>query len=106
MKSTRLLSLVGSGGGGTTRLAIEYAAGTLRRFQDGAWMLELAPLGDGSLVVPAIGDVFEIREQPGVPLLDSVIAHLVDRQALPRLGQLRTSRRRLRRRRSADPGFL
>ena len=68
-------------------------------------MVELAPLGDGSLVVPAIGDVFEIREQPGVPLLDSVIAHFVDRQALLVLDNCEP-RRRLRRRRSADPGFL
>ncbi|HSL67303.1 MAG TPA: tetratricopeptide repeat protein [Actinomycetota bacterium] len=79
--STRLLSLVGSGGSGKTRLAIEYAA-VVGDFPDGAWLVELAPLTEGSLVIPAIADVFEIREQPGVHLFDSVIAHLVDRRLL------------------------
>jgi hypothetical protein len=65
--STRLLSLVGSGGGGKTRLAIEYAAADVSEFAHGAWLVELAPITDGSLVVPAIADVFEIREQQGVP---------------------------------------
>jgi predicted ATPase len=33
-------------------------------------------------VVPAVADVFEIREQQGVPLFDSVVGHLVDRRML------------------------
>jgi predicted ATPase/class 3 adenylate cyclase len=82
LDSARLLSLVGAGGGGKTRLSVEFAASALADHPDGAWLVELARLSEGPLVVPAIADVFELREQPGVLLLDSVIAHLADRRLL------------------------
>jgi predicted ATPase/class 3 adenylate cyclase len=82
LDSARLLSLVGAGGGGKTRLSVEFAASALADHPDGAWLVELAPLSEGSLVVPTIADVFELREQPGVLLFDSVVAHLADRRLL------------------------
>jgi hypothetical protein len=33
-------------------------------------------------VVPAVADVFEIREQPGIDLFRSVVGHLTDRRLL------------------------
>jgi predicted ATPase/class 3 adenylate cyclase len=82
LDSTRLLSLVGAGGGGKTRLSVEFAASTIDEYPDGVWLVELASLSEGSLVLPAIAGVFELREQPGVTLLDSVVAHLADRRLL------------------------
>ena len=78
--TTRLLSLVGAGGAGKTRLAMEFAGSAWGDFPDGAWLVELAPLIEGSLVVPAIADVFQLRELPGVQLFDSVVGHLADRR--------------------------
>lgn len=80
--STRLLSLIGSGGAGKTRLAVEFGETALDGAPDGAWLVELAPLSDGSLILPEIADVFELREQPGIPLMDVVTAYLAERRLL------------------------
>jgi predicted ATPase/class 3 adenylate cyclase len=82
LRSTRLLSLVGSGGAGKTRLAVHYATASRADVPDGAWLVELAPLLDGDRILPTIADVFDLREQPGVGLSDLVVAHLADRRLL------------------------
>jgi hypothetical protein len=46
----RLLTLAGSGGSGTTCLALAVASGLVERFEDGMWLVELAPLSDPELV--------------------------------------------------------
>jgi hypothetical protein len=69
LEDTRLLTLTGSGGCGKTRLAL--AAGELAEgFEDGVWLVELAPLEDLSLVPQAVASVLGVHEQPGHPLTD------------------------------------
>ena len=82
LANTRLLSLTGAGGSGKTRLAVETASALIQEFPDGVWLVELAPLSDPSLVAQAIAETFEVREQPGTPLLESVIGHLSNRRLL------------------------
>jgi DNA-binding winged helix-turn-helix (wHTH) protein len=48
--SHRLVTLVGAGGIGKTRLGSEAVRRLLPRFVDGAWVAELAPLSDPELV--------------------------------------------------------
>lgn len=63
----RLLSVVGPGGVGKTRLAIEVAAKTSERFADGIVFVSLAPIRDPSLVADAILHALGIpdgRDQP------------------------------------------
>lgn len=52
----RLLTLVGPGGIGKTRLAIETAANTQHAFADGVYFVSLAPVNATSFIVPMIAD--------------------------------------------------
>ncbi len=42
----RVVTLLGAGGVGKTRLSLEVARRQLARYPDGVWLVELAPLGD------------------------------------------------------------
>jgi predicted ATPase/DNA-binding winged helix-turn-helix (wHTH) protein len=53
LKRHRLVTLIGTGGIGKTRLGLEVARGLLPDFTDGVWVAELAPLADPELV-PAV----------------------------------------------------
>jgi predicted ATPase/class 3 adenylate cyclase len=46
----RLVTLVGSGGVGKTRLSLQVAADLIDDFRDGVWFVELAPLGRGEYI--------------------------------------------------------
>ena len=76
LESARLVALVGVGGTGKTRLALQAAADRLERQRDGAWLVELAPLSDPELVVQAVGRSLRIQEQPAQPLIDTVLDFL------------------------------
>jgi non-specific serine/threonine protein kinase len=72
----RLVSLTGAGGSGKTRLATEIARRLLPRFPDGVWLVELAPLTDGSRILPAVARAMGRDEEPGRPL-DATLADLL-----------------------------
>ena len=65
LTTTRLLTLSGAGGCGKTRLALQVAGRALTRHPDGVWFVELAPLGDPSLVVQAVAKAVGVAEQSG-----------------------------------------
>lgn len=54
LRESRLLTITGLGGSGKTRLAFELAARAERGFDDGACVVELASVSDGTLVAPEI----------------------------------------------------
>ncbi len=76
LAETHLLTLTGPGGTGKTRLSLQVAAEALPEYAHGAWLVELAPLGDPAYLVPALAAVLEVREQPGRPQLDGVTDYL------------------------------
>jgi predicted ATPase/class 3 adenylate cyclase len=78
----RLVTLTGSGGTGKTRLALQVAAEALTAFPDGVWLAELAPLTEGSQVVPALAQVFGLQEVPFSTLATLVTEYLRRRKAL------------------------
>jgi predicted ATPase/class 3 adenylate cyclase/DNA-binding CsgD family transcriptional regulator len=78
----RLITLTGAGGCGKTRLALQAASETLERFPDGAWWVELAPLGDEALVGAAIAEALGVRPLPGMTPLQAAGAYLASHRAL------------------------
>lgn len=66
MAESRLVTLVGAGGVGKSRLAIQVAAESRKAFRDGVWVTELAPLADGSRVAQTVASALDIRDQPPV----------------------------------------
>ena len=66
---TRLLTLVGSGGSGKTRLALQLGADVLEQFPDGVWFVELATIAEGELIPGQVAAAVGVREMPGRALL-------------------------------------
>jgi predicted ATPase/DNA-binding SARP family transcriptional activator len=65
----RLVTLVGPGGVGKTRLAHQAAA-----TERSVWWVDLAPLRDPDAIPHAVADALDLDVQPGTPLLDSLHA--------------------------------
>src|SRR5207247_1686624 len=79
-EDARLVTLTGPGGIGKTRLALQVAAQLLDDFEDGEWFVELAAITDPMLVVPTIAQMLGVRENTGEPLLETLKAHLLQKQ--------------------------
>jgi predicted ATPase/Flp pilus assembly protein TadD len=82
LKQHRLVTLVGTGGAGKTRCAIQAGAEMLDRFIDGVWLVELAPISNASLVAGAVAQTLGAREIPNHPLLDTLVTFLQRRELL------------------------
>src|SRR6266568_9632442 len=78
----RLLTLTGPGGTGKTRLALQAAAEASDRYPDGIWWVPLASLRDPALLFSAVAQAFEVKEQPGRELSETLTAELAGVQAL------------------------
>ena len=76
LENNRLLTLTGSGGCGKTRLALAVARQLVERFEDGVWLVELAPLADPSLVPQVVASTLGVREQPGRSLTEALSDYL------------------------------
>jgi predicted ATPase/DNA-binding CsgD family transcriptional regulator len=79
---SRLVSLVGPGGVGKTRLAIRAASDLGRGFKDGAWLVELAEVEDPALVGNAVMAALDLRDQAATDPKDLIHAFLHDRELL------------------------
>ncbi len=105
----RLLTLIGPGGVGKTRLALHLARLAADEFPDGVSWVDLAPLADPALVLPTIGRAIglddaaqgdpgpairdRLRDRQALLVLDNV-EHL--RSVVPEIAQLLASCSRLR----------
>ncbi len=77
-----LVSIVGTGGIGKTRAAIEVGTRMLNRFPQGVWFVELAPLNDAALVPHAIARALRLQESPQRPPLETLFAYLAQKSLL------------------------
>jgi len=76
LASAKLLTLIGPGGTGKTRLSLQLGEEQLDKFKDGVWFIELAPIMDSAYVISAIASTFGLREVQGAPLINIVIDYL------------------------------
>lgn len=73
LAAARLVTIVGAGGIGKTRTAVQVAGELAATYNDGAWFIDLAPITDSNLVASALASVFDVRERGGSrPLIDEV----------------------------------
>ena len=86
---TRVLTLLGPGGIGKTRLALEIASRLTDRFADGVWFVPLAAINESELVPQTIASALGVRESVDQSPLDALIAHLATREALLVLDNLK-----------------
>lgn len=82
LANERLLTVLGPGGIGKTRLVLQAAADGLDRFPDGSWFVDLAPLRDPDLLPAATAAALGLQEQPGVPVSSTVAEFLRPRKLL------------------------
>jgi predicted ATPase/DNA-binding CsgD family transcriptional regulator len=82
LSTARLISLVGPGGVGKTRLAIRIAAQLARGFRDGAWLVELADVRDPALVSNAALAALDLRDQAFTEPLVLLLSYLKDKELL------------------------
>jgi predicted ATPase len=78
----RLVTLVGPGGTGKTRLALQATADLLDLFPEGVWFIELAPLGDPALVPQALASLLGLREEGSRPIIATLTGFLQAKKVL------------------------
>lgn len=76
LKENRLLTLLGTGGTGKTRLAIEVGSQVVTKFRDGVWLVELALLNEASSISEAVAAALGIHEEAERPLRESIVNFL------------------------------
>jgi predicted ATPase/class 3 adenylate cyclase len=78
----RLITVVGSGGAGKTRLAVEVAGDLAKSFPDGVWLVDLATINDPGMVAFTLMNTLGLRPEPGKPVLDTLVEWVASRRML------------------------
>jgi len=78
----RLVTLVGAGGSGKTRLALQAASELVGAFAQGVWFVPLAGVSDPALVPMSIIQALNMKPTPNLPPLQSLITYLRNKQLL------------------------
>lgn len=82
IKAHPMVTLVGAGGIGKTRCAIEVGEVLLDRWSNGVWLVELAPISDPALVPNVVAQALNLQEQPNRPMLETLVGYLKRKQLL------------------------
>ena len=78
----RLLTLIGPGGTGKTRLALQLASELVDELPGGAAFVLLTPVREAERVVPAIAQALGLRDQPDESALETLLDYLRDKRML------------------------
>src|SRR4029077_11551471 len=82
LQRTRLLTLIGTGGAGKTRLALQVADSVAGDFAHGAWLVELAALADPALVATQQATALDLEQDSQRPALETIVEYLRARSML------------------------
>ncbi|MGH9209990.1 MAG: ATP-binding protein [Acidimicrobiales bacterium] len=82
IRENRLVTAVGPGGVGKTRLALAVATDAMTELADSMWFVDLVPVTDPAMVAGAVAAALGLGEQQGRSLSESVVTALADRHAL------------------------
>jgi predicted ATPase/DNA-binding CsgD family transcriptional regulator len=80
--NSRLITLIGAGGSGKTRLAIQFASMVIDNYPDGIWLVELAYLREPALVPQLVAQALGFHPVAGQPLLESLLSFVRPKQLL------------------------
>ncbi|MEO8753178.1 MAG: winged helix-turn-helix domain-containing protein [Casimicrobiaceae bacterium] len=78
----RCVTLIGIGGIGKTRLALELAGTVVDAYADGTWFVDLAPVSEGLRVANAVASALGLREEPGQPVRETLLKFVRERTIL------------------------
>jgi predicted ATPase/class 3 adenylate cyclase/tetratricopeptide (TPR) repeat protein len=82
LQNAHLLTLIGPGGTGKTRLSIQAASEMLHQYPDGVWFVELAPILDPLLVSRTTAISIGLRDEPQRPVIDMLCDYLREKRML------------------------
>ena len=82
LSETQLLTLLGPGGTGKTRLMLQAAEEVIHKFPDGVWFVELAPLTNPTKIPDRIAAALNVQEQPGRDILETLFDYLRQKELL------------------------
>ncbi len=82
LRKARLISLIGAGGSGKTRLSLQIGADLLEEFPDGVWFVELAPIADQALVPRAVAQALHLADDTSTPTEQQLISRFGDQKSL------------------------
>jgi predicted ATPase/class 3 adenylate cyclase len=82
LAQSRVVTLIGVGGVGKTRLAVQTAAELLPRYRDGVWLCELGPLSDSDQVPDVVAAALGVQQRPEQSIAESLVTALRAKEML------------------------
>lgn len=82
LEKSRLVTLLGHGGTGKTRLSIQVGADLIDDFPNGVFLVELAPVSEPGWIPETILNSLKIKEEKGKSTTDTLTDFLKDKEML------------------------